>query len=286
MSPEAALELINAELHTAYTLGEQYSGGADQGAYRVLSAGGAPAVLKTNRNPQWIRQVQRAQSATERLRQLGYPAPTYFVTGATDTGTYSLQSELPGAKVAQPTSEQLAAILALVELQKDQTIPEVEGQDWAWYVKDLLYRGDSTHTHALAQFSQETSALAFELKGLVAGLQDQPLRTTDIVHGDFVLAQVMFQGPAVSGVIDWDQVGRGDRTTDLMALWLSLINTPAARDAIMQHTLSVSNAPAIKLCAAHKLFLNVGWTINKVGGDVPAAISQARSALELLRQLA
>ncbi|MES2202205.1 MAG: methyltransferase domain-containing protein, partial [candidate division FCPU426 bacterium] len=39
---------------------------------RVLSPGGTPAVLKTNRNPQWLRQVQRAQSATERLRQLGY----------------------------------------------------------------------------------------------------------------------------------------------------------------------------------------------------------------------
>jgi aminoglycoside phosphotransferase len=286
MSPEAALEVINSALHAAYTMHTQYSGGDDRGAYRVLSATGNPAVLKTNRNPQWIKQVNRAQSASQHLRQLGYPAPNYIYAGSSDMGTYSLQSELPGEPVRDPTIEQIDKVLGLVELQKDQAIPELDGQDWSWYVMDMLFKGESTHTHALAQYSQETSSLAFEIKGLIAGLQGKVLRTTDIVHGDFVLPQILFVGPDVTGVIDWDQVGHGDRTTDLAALWLSVIDQPAARDQVMKHMLAVSDSQAIKICAAHKMFLNIGWTINKVGGDVPSAITQARTALELLRQLA
>jgi aminoglycoside phosphotransferase (APT) family kinase protein len=285
MTPELALELLNASLHTSYTLQTQYSGGEDRGAYRVLSGNGTPAVLKTNRSPLWVKQVKRAQAAAERLRQLGYPAPNYIAVDASDTGTFSLQSELPGEPVEAPNDEQIKAVLALIELQKDHAVPELDAQDWSWYVKDMLFSGDSSHTHAMAQFSQETSALAFEVKGLVAGLQGEPLRTTDIVHGDFVLGQVLFRGSGVGGVIDWDQVGHGDRTTDLAALWLSMMELPAPRDTVMAQMQSIATPGVIKLCAAHKMLLTVGWHINKVGGDVPGAVAQARAGLELLRQL-
>ncbi len=285
MDPELALDLLNTSVRSTYTLQAQYSGGEDRGAFRVLSPSGTPAVLKTNLNPRWVKQVQRAQSAAERLRQLGYPAPNYIAVGATDAGTYSLQSELPGEPVETPSADQIKAVLALIELQKDHAIPELDGQDWSWYVKDMLFSGDSNHTHSLAQYSRETADLAFEIKGLIAGLQNEPLRTTDIVHGDFVLAQVLFSGPNVSGVVDWDQVGHGDRTTDLVALWMSAIDQPAANDLILAHMRSIATPAVIKLCAAHKMLLTIGWHINKAGGDVPGAVAQARAALEHLRLL-
>ncbi len=285
MEPESALELLNSSVGMAYTLQAQFSGGGDRGAFLVMSPSGTPAVLKTNRNPQWVEQVKKAQSATERLRQLGYPVPNYVYVGATDMGTYQLQSELPGQRVNVPAPEQVKAVLALIELQKDQAIPELESQDWAWYVKDMLFSGDSSNTHSMAQFSRETADLAFEVKGLVAGLQNEPLRTSDIVHGDFVLNQVLFNGVTVTGVIDWDQVGHGDRTTDLAALWLSIIDQAAARDLVMQQMRSISTPGVIKLCAAHKMLMTIGWQINNVGGDVPAAVAQARTALGQLRQL-
>src|SRR5690349_17436724 len=90
MTPDEALEYINAEIHSTYSLNAEFAGGQDSGAFRVVSAEGVRAVLKLNPNPQWINQVQRARAATAHLAGLGYPAPKYLVVGSTDRGTFSL----------------------------------------------------------------------------------------------------------------------------------------------------------------------------------------------------
>src|SRR5215207_3829018 len=119
MSPEEALEYINAEIHTAYALNAEYAGGSDSGAYRVANTDGSRAVLKINANPQWVSQVQRAKAATKHLATLSYPVPSYLVVGSTDHGTYSLQSELTGSG-GEPAPETITRLIALIELQKGQ----------------------------------------------------------------------------------------------------------------------------------------------------------------------
>jgi VCBS repeat-containing protein len=162
MTPQEALELINASQHTAYTLNAQYSGGEDQGAFQVVNADGSRAVLKLNRNPQWISQVERAKAAAVHLKALGYPVPTYLLVGSTDRGTYSLQTELPGA-ADEPTVDRMNDLLRIIDLQKGQVISEVQGQDWVWYITDVVFRGESGHVRAMMQFSAETSALVAQI---------------------------------------------------------------------------------------------------------------------------
>jgi aminoglycoside phosphotransferase len=284
MTPEEALEYVNAELHSAYALNAEYSGGQDEGAFRVASPDGARAVLKLNRNPQWINQVQRAKAATAHLAGLGYPAPQYLVVGANDRGTYSMQTELPGS-AAQPTLEPIASLLKLMGLQKNQAISEVQGQDWVWYLTDVVFRGESGNVRALMQFGAETSALVTDIESLVVGLQGKMLPKTDLVHGDMAIGQVLFSGNDVTGVVDWDQVGYGDVAQDLVSLWYSLLAAPEGRDAVMQHLLTVSDKEAIKIHAAYKMLTDVAWNINKPGGDVTAAVFQARTAIERLKTL-
>jgi hypothetical protein len=144
MTPQEALELINASEHTAYTLNAQYSGGEDQGAFQVVNTDGARAVLKINRNPAWVSQVNRAKAATAHLKPLGYPVPTYTLVGSTDRGTYSLQTELAGTGES-PTPERMTELLKVIDLQKGQLISEVQGQDWVWYITDVVFRGESGH---------------------------------------------------------------------------------------------------------------------------------------------
>jgi thiamine kinase-like enzyme len=282
MTPQEALDLINAEAHTTYTLNSQYSGGEDSGAFSIVAPDGTRAVLKINRNPMWINQVQRAKAATLKLKTLGYPAPTYAFLGSTDRGTYSVQSELPG-QTTQPTVEGIQSLLGFIELQKGQAISEVSGQDWVWYISDVVFRGESGHVRAMMQFGPQTSALVSEVEGLVSGLQGKMLPKTDLVHGDMSIGQVLFQGTTVSGVVDWDQAGYGDRTYDLTALWYSILDFPEPRDAVMKHLLEVSDLDSVKIYAAYKMLSMVAWHINKVGGDVDKAVAQARSALDLLK---
>jgi aminoglycoside phosphotransferase len=286
MTPEEALELINTTLHSAYSLNAQYSGSEDQGAWRVVDADGTRAVLKLSRNPMWVNQVQRAKAATDHLSKLGYPVPTYIAIGTTDRGTYWLQSMVQGTSAGDaPTAEQLTSLLGLIEKQKGQAISEVQGQDWVWYLTEVVFRGESGYVRTLMQFGPETSSLVARIEGLVTGLQNKELPKTDLVHGDMAINQILFAGRDVSAVLDWDQVGYGDRTIDLVSLWYSLVERNDAQRQVLEHIMTVSEPEIIKIYAVYKMLTSVAGQITKAGGDLPAAVARANAALAVLDSL-
>jgi aminoglycoside phosphotransferase len=287
MTPESALEYINAAKSTGYTVAATLSGGKDQGAFRVAAPDGTSAVLKISRNPtpQWRAQIERAKAATDHLRPLGYPVPTYLYVDALDSGTFWLESELPGLAINRPTPDQISELVRLIDLQKDQTISAVQGQDWSWYVSSVVFRGESGLVRALMQFSPETSALAADIEGLVRGLDAQTLRNSDLVHGDFNVSQVLAENGKITAVLDWDQAGYGDRALDLVSLWYSLVPQPVTAEDVMKHALEITSPDVIKIFAAYKMLAVLAWHINKVGGDVAAVATDARAALEILRAL-
>ena len=285
MSPEIALDYINAAKSTTYSISGQSSSGENQGAYHLVNGDGATAVLKFSANPMWRAQVERAKAATDHLRPLGYPVPEYLYIDATNSGTFWLENELPGSVIADPTAEQITDILRLVELQKGQTISAVQGQDWSWYAAGIVFRGDSGLVRYLMQFSTETSALAAQIEGLVLGLDGKALANSDLVHGDFGISQVLSDGTKVTAVQNWDQVGYGDRTMDLVALWYSLMDKPAVRDQVFATLVKNADAESIKIFAAHKMLAIVAWQINKAGGEVATVVQQAKAALLILHNL-
>lgn len=285
MSPQIALDYLNAAKKSTYTLDHQFSGGENQGAYRVVNADGTGAVLKLSKNPLWRTQVERAKAATGHLRPLGYPVPEYLYIDATDTGTFWLESELPGSILINPTPEHATALLGFLDLQKAQVISEVQGQDWSSYVSSVVFRGESGLVRMLMQFSEETSALAAQIEGMVLGLEGKVLAQTDLVHGDFGISQVLATNNTITGVLDWDQVGYGDRTMDLVGLWYSLMNTSAARDIVLAHLKQVSDPQTIKIFAAYKMLSIVTWHINTPGGDVGTVTADVKTGLQQLQTL-
>jgi aminoglycoside phosphotransferase (APT) family kinase protein len=285
MTPESALEFINAAKSTQFSVAGQFSGGEDQGAFRVSTPDGQTAVLKISKNPQWKKQVERAKAATDHLRPLGYPVPTYMYIDATDAGTFWLEDELPGQPVEQPSPGQIDALLGLVELQKNQTISQVQGQDWGWYATSVVFRGESGLVRQMMQYGTETSALAAQIEALALGLDTKVLPNTDLVHGDFGIQQVLIEGETISAVLDWDQVGYGDRTLDLVGLWYSLMDHTEARDQVMKHMLEVSDKDAVKIFASYRMLASVSEEFSKTGGDITGASQRASTALGLLSKL-
>jgi aminoglycoside phosphotransferase len=285
MSPEIALEYINAAKSTTYTVSEEFAGGENQGAYRVVDAAGKSAVLKYSANPMWRAQVERAKAATDHLRPLGYPVPTYQYIDATNTGTFWLEDEMPGHAIQTPSTEQVNQLLALIELQKGQTISAVQGQDWSWYAMGVVFRGDSGLVRYLMQYSTETSALAAQIEGMVLGLDGKALGNSDLVHGDLGISQILAEDQKISAVLDWDQVGYGDRTMDLVGLWYSLMDVPASRDQVFETLKKVSDPESIKIFAAYKMLAMVAWQINKAGGEVATVAQQAKTGLQILHTL-
>ncbi len=286
MTPQEALDYINAAHPAkAYTLKAQFSGGENQGAFLIVATDGTRDVLKLSRNPLWLNQIKRAKAATDHLRPLGYPAPTYGLLDATDRGSFWIQNELPGEKLVNPTTEQIQNLINTIELQKDQVIFEVQGQDWCWYIGSVVFRGESGHVRVLMQFSTVTSALVSRVEGLVTGLEGKVLPKLDLVHGDYSINQILATGPQITGVLDWDQAGYGDRTQDLIDLWYSLIDLPEPRDLVMSHLHTISDPQVIKIFAAYKMLAVIAWHINKIHGDVETAAAQASTALDLLEAI-
>ncbi|MDF2461433.1 MAG: hypothetical protein K0S68_836, partial [Candidatus Saccharibacteria bacterium] len=72
---------------------------------------------------------------------------------------------------------------------------------------------------------------------------------------------------------------------DYVSLWYSLMAVPEPRDLVLQQARTISDPDAIKIHAVYKILTDVAWNINKSGGDVMAAVFQARTAIELLRAL-
>jgi len=286
MSPEIALEYINAAKSAKYSISGEFSGGENQGAYRVVNANdGKTAVLKYSANPMWKSQIERAKAATDHLRPLGYPVPTYQYIDATGTGTFWLEDELPGQAIETPSTDQVNELLALIELQKGQTISAVQGQDWSWYAMGVVFRGDGGLVRYLMQFSTETSALAAQIEGMVLGLDGKALGNSDLVHGDFGISQVLAQDQKISAVLDWDQAGYGDRAMDLVSLWYSLMDVPASRDQVFTALVKNSDPESIKIFAAYKMLAIVAWHINTPGGQVATVAQQAKTALQILHTL-
>ncbi len=281
MSPETALEYINAAKSAQYSVAEDYTGGENQGAYRVVNADGTDAVLKLSANPMWRNQIERAKAATKHLRTLGYPVPQYLHVDSTSGGTFWLEDHLPGVGLTIPTTEQTTELLRLIELQKGQAISEVQGQDWSWYAGGVVFRGDGGLVRTLMQFSEETSALVAQIEGL----DGKALSKTDLVHGDLNISQVLVNNGQISAVLDWDQVGYGDRTMDLIGVWYSLMEAPAPRDQVFAAIRQTADVQSIKIFAAYKMLAVLGWHINKSGGEVATAVQQAKTALQNISTL-
>ena len=58
-----------------------------------------------------------------------------------------------------------------------------------------------------------------------------PVEPACLVHGDLHFRHVLIDGGAISGVIDWGDVCRGDPSVDLPLYWCAL--SPAGREAFL-----------------------------------------------------
>lgn len=61
------------------------------------------------------------------------------------------------------------------------------------------------------------------------------------IHGDLHSRNVLVDDGAIAGVIDWGDMARGDRATDLAAIWM-LFDDSAAREAVRRSMSPVSDA--------------------------------------------
>jgi hypothetical protein len=158
------------------------------------------------------------------LRPAGYPAPAAEL--AVQAGdTVALVSELlPGTPVSHLTATLLDQALALNAVQAGQLaghpgIPPVRlylTSDGPGYCLHQPLRGHSARSRALEHW----------ITAIGTSQADQ-LSGHDAVHCDYQPANLLTEHGRLTGVVDWDGAGRGDRHLDLVTLRFGCHAIPA-----------------------------------------------------------
>jgi hypothetical protein len=197
--------------------------GGEVGASYVRWPDGHRAVL-TWRPDITLDQARKGPLAVaEVLRAAGYPAPALELAAQVGTAVATVWELLPGSPVVQMTGELLDQVLALNEMQSGRlencrTVPPVR--------LHLTSDGAGFCMHEpLRRYSDRTRRLEDWIATVGAGCPDE-LPGDDAVHLDFTPGNLLAEGNRVTGVVDWDGAGRGDRRFDLVTFRFGLHALP------------------------------------------------------------
>jgi aminoglycoside phosphotransferase (APT) family kinase protein len=275
------LRFVNDRHGTAFVPRGRYAAG-EQGAFAIADGsdeGAARFVLKWRPGGDVPDNLRQAVAVTDRLRAVGYPAPRYRLVGvAPSLGlTYSVQEALPGVPVTarlhgavlpRLDGALLDRLLELNALQRGQAV--APAGDWPRTVVDTLrHGGEGFCLHEpLRTYSRQTAALLGALRRVAAEVGDGRAAADDVVHFDFQGSNILLDRGGVSGVVDWEGCGAGDRAFDLATLFFYTGEgeggeggEPDERERLWRLLLTRAEPRLLRLYLAHLVLRQVDWSI-------------------------
>jgi aminoglycoside phosphotransferase (APT) family kinase protein len=88
------------------------------------------------------------------------------------------------------------------------------------------------------------------------------LPNDDIVHGDLAIENVLVAEDSVSGIVDWDAAGCGDRSLDLSKLLFYSYDQPALREPLAARIRALSGQHGLALYLAYNILAQLDWSIH------------------------
>jgi aminoglycoside phosphotransferase len=184
---------------------------------RTWLAEGEPGlvIVKATSYPFAAERAAWAPQALAALADRGYPVPKTLWHGPLDERwSLVVLERLPGEPLQTLDDSTLEALLALVELQHDLAV-EPGGWDTAEWIERVLFDRWEGWWDAAEAAAPETCR---RLHAFVEPARGYRLPGGDLVHGDLNLTNVLAEGGAITGVVDWDAIGCGSRASDLAGL--------------------------------------------------------------------
>jgi len=209
--------LINERHGRNWSLVGRLPGGYLEGAYEIRGTDGERGVLKWHPHGLTMPQLVGAASAIEELRARGWPTSRWLAHGALPGGeVYIVEEFIEGVVPTRLTADGLAQLLGANRLQAGMRA-ETE-QDWSNYIHSVVFDG-AADLIARMRARRVTAQLMARLELLTADARSLRLPTTDLVHGDFVLRNMLVTDGSLR-IIDTAHVGKGTRAYDLACLLL------------------------------------------------------------------
>lgn len=255
---DEVVRLVNERHGCSFRLRGRCAGGEGAGAWNL----DGPFVLKWYPDARAEQRFRRAATATAALRARGYPAPAYELVGAWDDGAYAVMQRLDGEPMPHIVTD-ATPLLELIELQAD--LPVLPDDDWPAAARDPVLRGGHGFCllDTMRAYSPATASLLDAAQAIASRAYAAPAR--DVVHLDFSPGNVLHRHGAVTGVVDWEAVHRGDRAFDVTTLAI-YADDAAVRVRLLRSALALSGA--VPLYLAHLAHRQVEWSVRHHTADV------------------
>lgn len=252
VSTADVLAEVNQSHGTAYQLTKPLLGGMQSGTWMISDLPGTSAVLKWSPERSWAAQIQRAARAVAKVRQHGYPTPAWLAVGSTSAGYgYQVQEFVAGRPVDEFTVGVAEKAIDLLELHSGLD-PDPD-RSWSTYVVDQLIDGWTATTAAVSATGAGGRALVETCAELLTHFEVPTFPSSDLVHGDFRLGNVLFDQDQVSGVVDIEALGTGTRAFDYATLLDNQQADEGALHLLVEAGSQVAGRGVLAYCLAHVL---------------------------------
>jgi hypothetical protein len=241
LDPERLIAALDVDLRF-----EGHCSGGEVGAAYVSWPDGHRSVLTAPGSP--------SAEVIEALREKGYPAPR--LEYATDLAL--VWELLPGSPPPVMTPALLDAALALNQSQAGAAPPSAEPVPLY-----LLNDGPGFCLHGpLREHNERTRRLERWVTSVGSRYADH-LTGDDVVHCDFTPQNLLVAGDQITGVVDWDGTGRGDRRFDLVTFRFGLHALPPAPSVTDRLDRLISGFPpgVLEPAWAHMSLRMADWMI-------------------------
>jgi hypothetical protein len=189
--------------------------GGEVGAAFVRWPDGRRSVLKWRPGTRLEDLLAGPIAVSEAVRAAGAPVPETQLAVQLGSAIATVQELLPGAPIAQLDAHGLDQALAFNDLQAGLLVsrPDIPSLE-LFLCEDgpgfCLHGPLRAHNRRTARLDNWITAVGAEYPG--------PLRGDDAVHVDYHPGNLLAVDGTITGVIDWDGAGRGDRRLDLVTL--------------------------------------------------------------------
>ncbi|MFG1813713.1 phosphotransferase [Kribbella sp. NPDC049174] len=189
--------------------------GGQVGAAFVRWPDGRRSVLKWRPGTRLEDLLAGPVAVSEAVRAAGAPVPETQLAVQLGSAIATVQELLPGAPITELDSDGLDQALAFNELQAGLLAERPDIPSLALFLREdgpgfCLHGPLRAHNRRTARLDDWITTVGAEHPG--------PLRGDDAVHVDYHPGNLLAVDGTITGIIDWDGAGRGDRRLDLVTL--------------------------------------------------------------------
>ena len=286
---------VEARLAAGLRCGVQYTetlraAGAARAAWAARADGLGEVVVKARKGDRAREKTQWRVANLPLLAARGYPAPDVVWHGALDEDWYLVvEVRLPGRPPRRADAALVAALIELVELQAEARVDPRE-RVFAAYQANVLFDGWDHVWRDAESASAEAAELCSRLRGWLRPVWGHRLPARDFAHNDLNLSNVLADGAAITGVVDWDEFGLNSRAADLTTLAFDCERRapgPSAGEALcgalLERVRSLAGDAGARCLVSYHVIAHTAALVRRGESErLPASIALAQRVLDRL----